>query len=99
MKGKHTTVALTFTERQILERAKAYYEEIFGVKVSWGLFLVSLALGVLSVRDIEGFTISCPWCQRGIEARMVREPAPLQGSQQGGQPDQRAPVCPSPHPD
>ena len=65
-------VALTLPERRILDEAKGHYEELFGVRLSWGLFLVSLALGVLSVRDIAGFSIACPYCSHVIEAKLQR---------------------------
>jgi len=74
MKGQQKTIGLTIPEKRILDQAKAFYEEMFGHRVSWGLFLVTLALGVLSVRDIEGFAISCPHCEHVIQATFVAGP-------------------------
>lgn len=68
MARKQTTVALTLAERRIVEKAKNHYEDMFGHRISWGLFLVTLSLGVLSARDIVDFAIACPYCNKVIQA-------------------------------
>lgn len=57
------TIWVTDSEKAILDQAKANFELISGVKMSWGGFLTLISLGALAGSAVTGVKFRCPNCE------------------------------------
>lgn len=57
------TIWVTDSEKAILEQAKANFELISGVQMSWGAFLTLVSLGALAGSSVTGARFRCPNCE------------------------------------
>jgi len=57
------TIWVTDAEKVILAQAKANFELISGVKMSWGGFLTLVSLGALAGSSVTGAKFRCPNCE------------------------------------
>lgn len=57
------TIWVTESEKVILDRAKANFELISGVRMSWGGFLTLVSLGALAGSAVTGARFRCPNCE------------------------------------
>lgn len=62
-KRRQKTIAVTLAEFGILKEAKANFEIISGVKMSWGAFLTLVSLGALAGSAVTGARFRCPNCE------------------------------------
>ncbi len=60
------TIALTQFEWDAASKAKAYYEEIIGRRISWGAFIMALSFGALAVKGLAELNFICPNCHQGM---------------------------------
>ena len=65
------SIGLTNHEYEILQQAKKAFENLTGVKVSWGAYLVALAAGALASYTIAGFNLKCSECGGEMQMRLV----------------------------
>lgn len=61
--GKQKSIAVTPSEYVILTQAKANFELISGVRMSWGAFLTLISLGALAGSSVTGAKFRCPNCE------------------------------------
>ena len=57
------TIWVTDSEKAILDSAKANFELISGVRMSWGAFLTLVSLGALAGSSVTGARFRCPNCE------------------------------------
>ena len=68
-RGQPKTISLDEEAFHYLSHAKANFEKITRLKVSWNAFLVAISSGALAAQAISGLKLSCPNC--GHEMRMT----------------------------
>lgn len=61
--GKQKSISVTPAEYQILSLAKANFERVTGLRVSWAAFLIAISTGALAATAITGLKLKCPSCE------------------------------------
>jgi len=89
------SIGLTDAEHLVLNQAKKNFEVLTGAKISWGAYLVALAIGSLGTYAIRGYSLRCPNCEEAMEIKLVKPslelnedsggPAPASSRAQRGQ--------------
>lgn len=65
------TIWLTRDEYAMLDECRHLVMGFTKSKMSWGVFLLSLAIGGVSIKAINGVLIRCPECEHEVEMKLV----------------------------